>query len=90
MHYLRARLSGPRGSEPVAGEFFVLAEDGLDAGAVAHDICRDRSWEFLAYLALAQVVARSDVQANPEQLRAFEAAESAGFAIVISDLRPGE
>ena len=90
MHYLRARLNRPREKQPVAGDFFILAESDLDAGAVAHDICRERSWEFSAYLALAQVVGRSDIEGEPEHIRAFEIAQSAGYAVVISELLPGE
>jgi hypothetical protein len=90
VHYLRARLDGVR-THPVAGHFYVLTDDGVDAGAVAHDICRERSWQFAKYLVLPQPIDRSSIGANePEHLHALEAAEKSGQCVVISELGPGE
>lgn len=88
VYYLRARVDGAANGGAVAADFYVLAEDTPTAGAVAHDLCRERGWTFASYLALAQVLEPS--HENEEITRAIKLANEVGYAVVLSALEAGE
>lgn len=86
VYYLRARVLGASQQGPVAADFYLLAQDGTTAGAVAHDICRERGWVFDWYLALPQIPTNE----NAEFRGAMALAQKEGAAVVLGPLEEGE
>jgi hypothetical protein len=86
VYYLRARVLGASQQGAVAADFYLVAQDGTTAGAVAHDICRERGWVFDWYLALPQIPTNT----NTESREAVARATKDGAAVVLGPLGEGE
>jgi len=65
--------------------FYVLAEDGTDAGGAAGSFSLQTGLECEDYVCLPQLIDRSQIaEHESEHIEAYELAERDGFAVVLS------
>jgi hypothetical protein len=88
IYYLKARLRGTSPDGAKAADFYIEADNQPDAGAMAHDFCREHWWVFDAYLALPQVV--DPLEDGWVSTEAVSEARRSGISVVFSELEPGE
>jgi hypothetical protein len=88
IYYLRARIRGTPPSGAKAADIYIEADNQPDAGAMAHDFCREHWWVFDAYLALPQVI--DPLKDDWVSTKAVDEARTSGISMVLSELEPGE
>jgi len=78
-------LPPPMQEISLLAHFYVLAEDGTNAGGAAGTFSLETGLECIEYICLPQPIERSQIaEHEAEHLEAYETAERDGFAVVLS------